>query len=124
MSASALSLLSKALEQLDGNALDETAMGDDTRIHKGGLKDWSVDVTFHQDFAASQVDATIFTLVGTTACVAIRPLNSCSTTINPIFSGIGVIATYPPVGGGVGELLNTAVTIQSAGSLSRNTTAT
>ena len=35
--------------------LDETAMGDDTRIRKGGLFDWSLEVNFHQDFAASQI---------------------------------------------------------------------
>jgi len=45
---------------------DETAMGDDTRVRKGGLKDWSIDVTWHQDFAAGAVDATLFSLVGTT----------------------------------------------------------
>ena len=67
---------------------DETAMGDDTRIRKGGLKDWSVDVTFHQDFAANKVDATLFSVVGTTVCVELRPQNICSTTLNPIFSDV------------------------------------
>ena len=30
---------------------DETAMGDDTRINKGGLKTWSLDINFHQDLS-------------------------------------------------------------------------
>lgn len=99
--------------------VDETAMGDDTRINKGGLKTWSIDVTFHQDFAANKVDATLFSLVGTTVCVEIRPQNICSTSINPEYSGIGLIESYNPVGGAVGALLDAPVTIQSAGSLSR-----
>ena len=99
--------------------VDETAMGDDTRINKGGLKTWSIDVTFHQDFAAAAVDATLFSLVGTTVCVEIRPQNICSTVINPEYSGIGLIESYNPVGGSVGSLLDAPVTIQSAGSLSR-----
>jgi hypothetical protein len=104
--------------------LDETAMGDDTRINKGGLKTWSVDLNFHQDFASSQVDATLFTLVGTTTCFELRPLNSCTTTINPSFTGIGIIESYNPVGGSVGSLLDAPVTIQSAGSISRSVAAT
>ena len=100
-------------------SVDETAMGDDTRVNKGGLKTWSIDVTFHQDFAANKVDATLFSLVGTTVCVEIRPQNICSTSINPTYSAIGLIESYNPVGGAVGALLDAPVTIQSAGSLSR-----
>jgi len=103
---------------------DETAMGDSSRINKGGLKNWSVDVTFHQDFAAAAVDATLFSLVGTTVCVEIRPQNICSTAINPIYSGIGVIESYNPLGGTVGDLLDAPLTIQPAGDLSRATAAT
>ena len=103
---------------------DETAMGDSTRVRKGGLKDWSVDITWHQDFAAGAVDATLFSLVGTTVCMEMRPQNICSTAINPIFSGIGVIESYNPMGGSVGALLDAPTTIQSAGDLSRATAAT
>jgi hypothetical protein len=103
---------------------DETAMGDSTRVRKGGLKDWSIDVNWHQNFAAGAVDATLFSLVGTTVCVEMRPQNICSTAINPIFSGIGVIESYNPMGGSVGALLDAPTTIQSAGDLSRATAAT
>ena len=98
---------------------DETAMGDDTRVRKGGLKDWSVDVTFHQDYAAAAVDATLFSVVGTTVCVEIRPQNICSTATNPIYSGVVVLESYNPLGGSVGDLLDAPITLQSAGTLSR-----
>ena len=102
---------------------DDTAMGDSTRVRKGGLKDWSIDVTWHQDFAAGKVDATLFSLVGTTVCMDMRPQNICSTVQNPRFSGIGVIETYNPMGGSVGALLDAPTTIQSAGDLDRSTAA-
>lgn len=98
---------------------DETAMGDSTRVRKGGLKDWSFDITFNQDFAASKVDATLFSLVGTTSCIEVRPINMCSTGVNPIFSGIAVLESYPPLSGSVGSLLQARATFQSAGNLSR-----
>ena len=104
--------------------LDETAMGDTTRINKGGLLNWSVDLNFHQDYAASQVEATLFALVGTTTCFELRPSNTCSTTINPSYTGIGVLESYQPMGGSVGTLLDAPATIQSAGSLSRSIAAT
>lgn len=104
--------------------LDRTAMGNTTRIGQGGLLAWSIDVNFHQDFASGLVDATLFSLVGTTACVELRPQNVCSTAINPIYSGVGLISKYNPVGGKVGTLLDAPLTIECASSLSRNTTAT
>ena len=109
---------------LASEMLDETAMGDSTRIRKGGLKVWSIDLTPHQDFASGAWNATIFGLVGTTVCVEVRPQNICSTVANPIYSGIGVIEKYNPVGGNVGTLLDAPTTIQSAGDLSQNTSAT
>lgn len=104
--------------------LDETAMGDSSRIRKGGLLDWSVAVTFHQDYAASQVDATLFSLVGTTACIEVRPQNICSTGANPRYEGIGILESYQPVGGDVGTLLDAPATFQSAADLTRTTAAT
>lgn len=99
--------------------LDETAMGDDTRVNKGGLKTWSVEVNAHQDFGSGKTGANLFSLVGSTTCFEIRPLNSCSTAINPSFTGIGILENFPPVGGAVGSLLDVPFTLQSAGSLSR-----
>lgn len=99
--------------------LDETAMGDDTRIRKGGLKDWSIELNMHQDFAAAAVDATLFSIVGTTACIEVRPQNICSTATNPTYSGIGVLETYNPLGGSVGSLLDAPATFMSASTLSR-----
>ena len=103
--------------------LDETAMGDTTRVNKGGLLTWSIDLNFHQDYAASQVEATLFSLVGTTTCFELRPLNSCTTTINPSYSGIGILESYQPMGGSVGSLLDAPATIVSAGSLTRSVAA-
>lgn len=99
--------------------LDETAMGDDTRIMKGGLKNWSITAKAHQDFAAAHVGANLFALVGTTTCVELRPLNSCSTSINPSFTGIAILENAPPAAGGVGSLLDMSFSMQSAGTLSR-----
>jgi len=99
--------------------VDETAMGDDTRIRKGALKTWNLVAKAHQDFTATHVGANLFSLVGSTTCFELRPLNSCTTAINPSFSGIGILENAPPVAGGVGSLLDMSFTIVSAGTLTR-----
>ena len=108
----------------EAESLDETAMGDDSRVKKGGLKNWTVDVTFLQDYASGQVDATLFGIVGCQTCIEIRPKHVCSTVINPRFQGTAMLQSYPPAGGGVGDLLQAAVRFEPAGDLSRNTAAT
>ncbi len=52
---------------------DDTAMGDDTRSRIGGLKDWSMELEFNQDFAAAEIDVTLFPLVGSTFAVTLKP---------------------------------------------------
>lgn len=104
-------------------SLDDTAMGDTTRSHKGGLFDWSLSLVAHQDFSSGELDATLWPLVGTTTCFEIRPNNSCTTAINPSFSGIATLMTYTPMTGAVGSLLDVPAELQSAGALTRSVSA-
>jgi len=99
--------------------LDETAMGDTNRVNKAGLKNYSLDLNLHQDYAAGAVDATLFSLVGTTACWEVRAVNACSAATNPAFSFVGIVESYAPMGGSVGALLDSPVTVASAGTLAR-----
>lgn len=100
---------------------DITAMGDDTRVGKGGLKNWSMDVEFNNDEAASSVAQTLFADVGVSRTVLVRPTSASVGTTNPNYTGTGVLESFPPLGGAVGEVSRAAATIQSAGDLSRAT---
>ncbi len=100
--------------------LDETAMGDSTHSRIGGLKDWSISVTFNQDFAASQVDATLFSIVGTTFTVVLKPTSAAVSATNPSFTGSAHFPSYG-FGGGVGSLLQATAQFNAAGALTRAT---
>ena len=52
------------------------------------------------------IGSVLFGLVGTTTCVEVRPLNSCSTAQNPSYSGVA-IPDSNSFGGAVGTLLDT-----------------
>lgn len=105
----------------EAESVDETAFGDSTRINKGGLKNWSMDITFNQDFAASQLDSILFPLVGTTVAVAVRPTSASVGTGNPSYNGTGLIQSYAPLGNSVGDLATASLNITCAGDLSRST---
>lgn len=102
-------------------SLDDTAMGDLTRTHLGGLKTWSIEVDLLQDFAASQADATISPIVGTVVAFEIRPTSAVVSTTNPKWTGSVLVKDYQPVGGTVGEIHLTRLMLESAGPLTRAT---
>ena len=101
---------------------DSTTMGATSRERINGLLEWSVDVTFKQNFAAGSVDAIISDLVGSSAIpITVRP--DASTAVgatNPNYTGQVILETYQPIQGSVGDLATTTVTFRSAGPLSRN----
>jgi hypothetical protein len=102
---------------------DETAMGQTTRKMKPGLLNWSLEVEFFQDFAASKVDATLFPLVGAVAfAVAVRPVNTTIAATNPEYQGNAVLATYPIIAGSVGDMATVSVSFQPASALVRDIT--
>jgi hypothetical protein len=98
---------------------DDTAMGDSARSRIGGLKDWSIQIEFFQDYAASAVDATLFNLVGSTFAVEVRHSAAGASATNPKYTGTGILESYQPVGGAVGENLMAPVVVQGVGNLTR-----
>lgn len=101
---------------------DITAMGDTARERLGGLNDWSLTVEFNQDYAASEVDATLFSSVGSSVALVVRPDSAGAGTTNPEFTGNAILESYQPVGGTVGETHVAPVTFQGNGALARATT--
>lgn len=100
---------------------DDTNMGDTTRQRLGGLKDWTVTINFRQDFAASEVDATLFPLVGVATSIKVRPTSAAIGATNPEYAGTGMLESYRPIGDTVGNVAAAPVTFQAAGDLARNT---
>lgn len=101
------------------DAQESTAMGNTYRTRLGGLKDWSAEVEFNQDFALSMVDATLFPLLGSTFSVKIRPTTAVVGPTNPEYQGTGLLTEYVPMDGAVGDLAVSTVSIEGAGTLTR-----
>jgi len=101
---------------------DDTAMGDTARSRIGSLKDFTLNVEFFQDFAASAVDATLFGIVGSVVAIEIRGANTTVSATNPKYMGNAILETYQPVGGSVGDNLMAPISMSGVGALSRFTT--
>ncbi len=104
----------------EGESLDETAMGDTTRIMKGGLFTWSFEVEVQQDWADANIDDLMFALVNTTIVCIFRPDSGAATSSNPNFTGTALITSWPPLGNSVGELATSTLSGVSAGTLVRS----
>lgn len=92
--------------------IDVTNFGGGGREHAHGLQDNSFVLNLQQDFAAAEVDATLYPLWfnETEFVVKVRPTASATSATNPEYSGTCILLEYKPLSGGVGELSETSVT--------------
>lgn len=97
----------------DVDAVEITAMSDGSRKYTGGLKNITATVDFQQDFAASEVNATVFPLVGTTTTVVIKPTSAAKGAANPEYTIADTyVASHQVLAGSVGDLSVTSVEFQ------------
>lgn len=98
-----------------------TAFGDSAVTRVAGLGDHSVSLSFHQDFASGEVEATIYPLLGTTTTVIVKPVNTTTSTDNPSYSFSALVNSWAPISGSVGDLLTADVTWPISGMVNKTT---
>lgn len=102
------------------DAVETTAFGSTAaRTRVGGLADNSVTLEFHQDFATSEVEQTIYPLLGTTTTVIINANGSSTTSTNPSYTFSALVTEWTPVNGAVGELATASVTWPISGAITK-----
>ena len=102
------------------NMSDDTAMGDTFVSNTAGLATWSVTCEFLQDYASSQVDVTLEGElgIGNTTALAVQAVAGSSQIK---YAGTGILESYNPVSGSVGDQAMATATFQSASALVRST---
>lgn len=102
-------------------AVDATVMGGN-RASIGGIQNNQVEITFGQDFAAANVEATVYPLVGTTTTIVVKPTSAAVSATNPSYTLTGAyLANHTPINAGeVGALGETSLTFQG-GTLTKAT---
>lgn len=112
--------LDTGVEELPNNT-----HGDNTSEVIAGLEDWTITVTFLQDFASGKVDQTFDTIGGVGhspfAVIIGGDATSAIDATNPRFSGNAILASYRPFGGAHGSNMEATATFRPASDLSRLT---
>lgn len=103
--------------------LDATTMGNDTRIQEPGLKAFSAEVSFKNDFTDDEEDEDLFALWNnrTKFAVKIRPSATSIGAGNPSYEFTGFISAWNPVQGSVGQLAAGSLTLSNTTALTRAT---
>jgi hypothetical protein len=89
------------------------------RTRVAGLADNSVTLEFHQDFATSAVEQTIYPLLGTTTTVVVKPTSAAQSATNPSYTFTALVSEWQPLSGSVGELATASVTWPVSGAITK-----
>jgi hypothetical protein len=106
--------LSTTNDVVETSAFSSTAAK--TRV--AGLQDNSVTLEFHQDYASSNVEATIYPLLGSTTTIVVSPTSTVSAT-SPSYTFTALVSEWTPLNGGVGELATASVTWPVSGAITK-----
>jgi hypothetical protein len=102
--------------------VETTAFGNTAKTRVAGLADNSVTLEFHQDYATSSVEQTIYPLLGTAVSVVAKPVAGTTTTVNPQYTFSALVSEWTPLNGSVGELATASVTWPISGAITKATT--
>lgn len=108
--------VSSATIETSRDEVDVTAFGAANKEILAGLGDVTITLEMFQDFAAAEVDATLWPLstTDTPFTVAIKPTNGAISATNPEYQLSALMFTYAPINGAVGEASATTVTFRNA----------
>ena len=100
--------LTSATLTYTAEALEATSLADTARKFVSGLQNNEISVTLMQSYAATETEASIYPLVGTTTTIAISPTAAGLTTpsaTSPKYTLTGAyLESHTPINGSVGEL--------------------
>ena len=102
-------------------ALENTAFGSTARTYTSGLANNSVTVTLYQSYAGSETEASIYSLVGTTTTLVLKPASGAVSSTNPSYTLTGAyLESHTPINASLGELSTIDLTF-TGGTLAKAT---
>lgn len=108
--------------------IETTAFNQAARSRIAGLKDASITLSFHQDYEASSVNATLATIFGGTTSVVVLAgtalAQGTAAAASPMYTIPCLASQQTPVSGQVGDLVTFDVTWPAVGEISKSTSGT
>jgi len=105
--------------------LETTAFGDTARKFGGSavtsLQNNTIEVELYQSYAASETEATVFSLVGVITTLVLKPTSSAVSATNPSYTLTGAyLSAHTPINASLGELSTITLTF-AGGALTKAT---
>ena len=102
------------------DVIETTGFSQTSKNRVSGLTDNTVTLDFVQDFASSNVEATIYPLVGTVVAITVAPTSGADViTSNPTYSFNALVSDWTPLKGAVGQLSTASVTWSISGAITK-----
>lgn len=101
--------------------LDVTTFGNTAKRRVAGLADSKVALDFNQDFSASSVEASIYSLIGTTTTIVIKPNGTTASATNPSYTFVALVTDWTPLDVQVGDLASATITWPIDGAITKAT---
>jgi hypothetical protein len=99
--------------------VDVSAFGDTARSFVSGLTSGQLNITWQQDYAASEVDVTIQGLIGTVVTFALTPTAASVSATNPKYEGSVLVTDYTPISAEIGSLSTFSTSWPVSGAITR-----
>ena len=85
--------------------LENTTFSNTSRSFTSGLYSNTVTVTLYQSYAASETEVSIYSLVGTTTTLVLKPASGAASSTNPSYTLTGAfLSAHTPINASLGEL--------------------
>ena len=85
--------------------LENTTFSNTSRSFTSGLYSNTVTVTLYQSYSASETEASIYNLVGTTTTLVLKPSSAAVGATNPSYTLTGAfLSAHTPINASLGEL--------------------
>jgi hypothetical protein len=102
--------LTSTYDVVETTAFSADAVPLAAKTRQAGLVDNSVTLEFHQDFAASSIESTIYPMLGKISAIELTPTDDSASATNPEYQFNAVVSEWTPLNGAVGELSTASVT--------------
>jgi hypothetical protein len=105
--------------------VEVTAMGDSSHKFVKGLETSTLTINFLNDFAASNVLATLQAAYGTTVTAVVLPVKGTAVSAtNPLYTVSILVNNLTPVNGAVGDVSSSSITFTCNSTVVQTTTGT
>ncbi len=107
---------------VSSDEIDTTSFGSQGwRQVQGGIKQGSVTLALHNDYAAAAIDETLWGLLNTAATFVVLPNGTAVGASNPSYTFTALVNNVVPISGSVGDLVVQSLTLPITGAVTRAT---